>query len=132
MTFAGRTVGVSPAMGRRVIAVGVVALCFAAGWALPRFTGSNPVFRAVADAYVSLYYAGTGRPGEPRVYYVFGDDLGALPSLVDSDPDILSFEPMSIPGVAVVTLSAHKRHAVERVSNAPGVNLVLSIPFLCH
>ncbi len=113
----------------------LVALCALVGWSasgLIMHLDSNPIWRALNEGYQAMYYAQVGKPGEARVYYVYGSDFSELQRQVELDSDIFSFEKTSLDKVGLVSIDAGSRLAFKRINEMPGIDGVMNIPLMCH
>lgn len=111
-----------------------IAMFFVMGWLGATIVKTMPdnLLDVAKQAWKNQYLAGTGRPGDPRTYYLISGHMDLLIEQLLHDPDVAGVERTPIDRVSLITIRDNYSAAFNRIRKLDHVEAMMTIPLFCH
>lgn len=112
----------------------LIAMFFVMGWLGATIVKAMPdnLLDVAKQAWNNQYLAVTGRPGDPRTYYLISGHMDLIVEQLLNDPDVAGVERTPIDRVALITLRENHTAAFNRIRKLDHVEAMMTIPLFCH
>ena len=83
-------------------------------------------------AYLNQYQVRAGLTTGGQSYYVSTSDTREMTRILEAEPGIVAIQPTFIDGLLIIVISRDHPETYSRLKGKPLVNVITTLPLLCH